>query len=313
MIRRGQPPTLGGLLYHKHGKSFGTAIHPHILPVSGDFIAKNYYHLIPEVVGKLDWIRPSPNVFDLRPLSEILSFAKEHSMKVHYHTFRWHFIQAIPQWIQDLDVPSRRDVMKETIITVLNYFQDEFPGVVDAADIANEGYHVNGGDYGNGDFWHTACSVEDVYTWAMLSKWEGKLFYADFNTSPAWQETVWQRLVKPGLIDGVSFQGHMSAKTNLAELVPFVHSLYDAGVSFRVTEADVCDEDPEKTRQIWKDLGIFVRDNPINVFMTWGISNPSSWLAPNKSCISPLIFDVGQHGEYEPNPSYETLYEVFDE
>lgn len=252
-----------------------------------------------------------------------LTFAKEHGLKMRSHTLVWH--SQTPRWFfaegysSDANAPL---VSKEVMIKrmesyikqVLEYTEENYPGVIYCWDVVNEAIQVSDGEDGgyrsSDSYWYQTIGpefVELAFTYARAyGNPEVKLFYNDYNTYE--KEKLFAiydlalSLKEKGLIDGIGMQSHIQMEyPSIIDYEYAIKKLGELGLEIQITELDIDLEkknDEEFLKQGKRYRRIFdlykrcVDGKVANItsVTVWGISDDRSWLNDDIASY-PLLFD----------------------
>lgn len=167
-----------------------------------------------------------------------LEFAKEHDIKMRGHVLVWH--TQVPEWFFKEGYQGKGELVdRETMLArtenyikqVLEFFQQEYPGVIYSWDVVNEAVEVVNGHYetetgmnirtkhgaDQDNLWYTIIGTDYIEkSFEFARKYadpDVKLFYNDYNTFQPMKTNAIYELVlslkEKGLIDGIGMQGHM--------------------------------------------------------------------------------------------------------
>lgn len=268
-------------------------------------------------------------------LDQILQTAKENDLKLRGHCLVWH--SQTPDWFFAKDYePSEGLADKKTmkkrmeayIKKVLTYCQENYPGVIYAWDVVNEGMGDDGG-YRTQSGWYETYGDEsyitDAFTFARkYADKEVKLFFNDYNEyTPMKRELIivlLKELREKGLVDGMGMQSHWDMDYPSVDMVADALEKYGQidGLEIQLTEIDMHNTDnseeglekqAERYRQFFEAVLEADRTGKANVTNVtfWGILDEDSWLSGFKGEISyPLLF----HGDFEKKPCFDSILEA---
>ena len=250
----------------------------------------------------------------------ILDFCKENGISMRGHTLVWY--SQTPSWLfyENYDVNGQlasRDLMlkrmENYISTVMNWCEENYPGVIYAWDVVNEAAADDGGM--RDCYWKQTIGddyVEKAFEFARKHGPSGvQLFYNDYNEYQTSKQEDILKMLKPiadaGNIDGMGMQSHISSGMNVDNYIAAAKRYADElGVIIHITELDV--QAPKSLNSMY-DQGVYMKKLftaiieadkagvPIECVTVWGLTDDMSW----KSATKPLLF----YGNLSPKPAYE--------
>lgn len=251
----------------------------------------------------------------------ILEYCQENNIPMRGHTLIWY--SQTPSWIfyENYDVDGElasRELMltrmENYIDTVMNWCEENYPGVIYAWDVVNEAADDNGAGLRD-CYWRQVIGddyVEKAFEYARLHAPEGvQLFYNDYNEYFTTKQNEILEILAPvaaaGNIDGVGMQSHISNMVQPESYIEAMNRYADElGVVIHITELDV--NAPLSPNSLY-DQGVYMqslfeaiieaKDNgtPIECVTFWGLTDDMSWRSSNQ----PLLF----FGNIEPKPAFE--------
>lgn len=265
-------------------------------------------------------------------LDQILQTAKENDLKLRGHCLVWH--SQTPDWFFAKDYePSNGLADKKTmqrrmetyIKKVLTYCQENYPGVIYAWDVVNEGMGDDGG-YRTESSWYETYGDEsyitDAFTFARkYADPEVKLFYNDYNEyTPMKRELIvvlLKELREKGLVDGMGMQSHWDMDYPSVDMVADALEKYGEieGLEIQLTEIDMHNTDDseeglekqaERYREFFETILQADRTGKANITNVtfWGLLDEDSWLSGFKGETSyPLLF----HKDFEKKPCFDSI------
>ncbi len=263
---------------------------------------------------------PQVNFSKVDPL---LQFAQENGIPVRGHVLVWH--SQTPEWLfkqgyaKDAAAPL---VTKELMLkrmenyikNVLEYTQANYPGLIYAWDVVNEGVEPADGQeggYRSGSLWYQVIGpeyIERAFEYARkYADPAVKLFYNDYNTEESSKLNaiipIVENLKDKKLIDGIGLQNHLQINyPSLAQVEASICKYAELGLELQITELDMNLTDntayaltsqASRYKQLFlsfkklKDEGIA---NISNVTF-WGLTDDVSWLNKPGAASYPLLFD----------------------
>ncbi|MBO4636235.1 MAG: endo-1,4-beta-xylanase [Clostridiales bacterium] len=250
----------------------------------------------------------------------ILDFCQENGIPMRGHTLVWY--SQTPSWFfyENYDVNGEladRELMltrmENYIDSVMNWCEENYPGVIYAWDVVNEAAGDNGGM--RDCYWKRIIGddyVEKAFEFARAHGPEGvQLFYNDYNEYQAGKQQVILDMLAPiaaaGNIDGMGMQSHIGTGLMPDTYIEAINRYVDElGVIIHITELDV--SAPASVNAMY-DQGTYMQrlfeaiidavdaGTPIECVTFWGLTDEMSW----KSSDRPLLF----YGDITPKPAFE--------
>ena len=248
----------------------------------------------------------------------LLDFAKKYGLRVHGHVLLWHSQTPEAFFHEGYDTSApfvTRDVMlgrmENYIKGVMEYLNENYPGVVVSWDVLNEAID-DGTNWLRNSKWKKIIG-EDYpnYAFAFARKYapEGtKLYYNDYNTAVAGKlkgiVRLLNTLIPDGNIDGYGFQMHHSvAFPTIRQIKTAVETVAALGLRLRVSELDVgvsSNSEAAFTRQAQYYASVMkilkAHSDQFEAVQVWGLTDAMSW----RSSDYPLLFD----GKCNPKPAF---------
>jgi len=270
---------------------------------------------------------------NMRNAEVALKFAKENGLKMRFHTLVWH--AQTPKWFfkegysTSPDAPYvTREVMlarmENYIRQVMEYMDNNYPGIIYAWDVVNEA--IAGSEREDGirvtdNPWYDVVGpdyVEMAFKFASKYVGEGqKLFYNDYGTYDKTKmfhiRNLVQRMRDQGIrIDGIGMQDHVGlTDPNILDYQYTINKYAEMGLEIQVTELDVGNQDNSEEGQMklaarYKALFMII-NNSVNKGLAnissvtfWGLTDDRSWLNKPEQPQYPLLFDK----ELNPKPAF---------
>ncbi|MCR5615592.1 MAG: endo-1,4-beta-xylanase [Saccharofermentans sp.] len=250
----------------------------------------------------------------------ILDYCKANGIPMRGHTLIWY--SQTPSWFfyENYDVNGElasRELMltrmENYIDAVMNWCEENYPGVIYAWDVVNEAIADDGGM--RDCYWLQTIGddyVEKAFEFARKHAPDGvQLFYNDYNEYQDSKQADIIAMLKPiaeaGNIDGMGMQSHISSGLDPDYYIGAMQEYVDElGVVIHITELDVTA--PNSQNPMY-DQGVYMKKlfsaiieakeagMPIECVTVWGLTDDMSW----KSATSPLLF----YGNLTPKPAYE--------
>lgn len=275
-------------------------------------------------------------VINTDTLDLVLGLARDNGLVLRGHTLVWH--SQTPEWFfhEGYD-PDKSYVSKDTMRTrmenyirqVLQYCQDNYPGVVYAWDVANEVVADDGTMRTNSSWYKVygdASYVTDAFRFARKYAAEGvSLFLNDYNEYiPAKRDKLYElakELYDQGLCDGIGMQSHYTMTYPTVALVKVAIQKYNSiapgKIQIQLTELDVHNtyntaSGQKSVAQKYKSLFemlVDMRRGGVNItgVTFWGLTDADTWLTSFKRETSyPLLFG----GDYAAKSAYFAVLEA---
>ena len=263
---------------------------------------------------------------------QAIRFAEENDLKIRYHTLVWH--AQTPDWFFNVAYDNSEDAERVTrdvmiarlenyIRLVMEYFNENHPGLIYAWDVVNEA--ISPGD-GREDGIRVADNnwfevigpdyIELAFTFARkYAEPDQKLFYNDFQTYDKNKMYYIVNLIKglqeKDIIDGIGMQDHMDmTNPGLLDYQYTLNRYASLGLEIQVTELDINTDDNSEEGQMklaarYKGIMTIILDQiekdraNITSITFWGLTDDRSWLNNPDEPKYPLLFDK----ELQPKPA----------
>lgn len=228
-------------------------------------------------------------VLDFSVTDKMLAFCQEAGIGVRGHTLVWH--AQTPDWFfregyrddgDYVDAETLKYRMESYIRQMLEFCQNNYPGVVYCWDVVNECVEVADGEKESGwrcrtsgnsptgtNQWYDILGYEYVelaFTYARKYAAEGvALVYNDYNT---WDSAkalyickLMEYLKEKDLIDALGMQCNLSVDVNLFEVYTSITKFAKLGLELQVTELNIVADDtsPESYEIQAEAYGQFMR------------------------------------------------------
>lgn len=256
-----------------------------------------------------------------------LDFARDNGLTVRGHTLIWH--SQTPEWIfyKNYDIGGEladRELMlarmENYIKNVLEWTEENYPGLVRAWDVVNEAADDGGGM--RKSLWYQTIGedyIEQAFMFARkYAPEDTKLFYNDYNSYQTRKQndiiTFLRPIVDAGNIDGMGMQTHINVHISIPQYMTALQKYYDElGLEINITELDVCrgngDNWEQEQGEYYKSfmsevLALRKKGVPITSVTLWGISDTDSWLAASY----PLIFN----DDLSRKPAFDGMIEALN-
>ncbi len=269
-------------------------------------------------------------------LAYVLDLVQSHGLKLRGHTLVWH--NQTPEWffregyVWEGDLVSKEVMlqrMESYIKQVMEYCQDNYPGLVYAWDVVNEGMADDGGYREEDSLWYQTVGseeyIEKAFEYARKYAADGvKLFYNDYNEYATIKREYICELLRglkdKGLVDGMGMQMHIDMSyPSISDVEDAIRAYSEIGLEIQLTEIDMhnpSDKDEDFLKQAVRYQLLFqmlLREmdggtNITNVTF-WGLSDVDTWLSNHKGEQSyPLLFDA----KNKPKLAVEYLLQVIN-
>lgn len=256
-----------------------------------------------------------------------LDFAKENGLTVRGHTLLWH--NQTPDWIFYKDYGNSGELadrelmlkrLENYIKGVMEWTNENYPGLISAWDVVNEAIDDGGGI--RKSKWYDTIGedyIERAFEFARRYAPEGtKLFYNDYNCyMPGKQNDIIKALTpikEAGNIDGIGMQSHLSADSSVTLYSIAMKKYYDSlGLEIQVTELDIGTKNTEDgeakqaefLRAYMEKLLEFKKEGiPITSVTFWGFTDTLSW----RTGEYPLIF----RDDLSRKPAFDAMIEIVE-
>ncbi|MGN0754227.1 MAG: endo-1,4-beta-xylanase [Aristaeellaceae bacterium] len=257
----------------------------------------------------------------------LLDWARENGVKIHGHVLVWHSQTPSTFFHEGYSVKNplvSREVMlarmESYIRQVLEWTQENYPGVIVSWDVVNEAAADSGRKLRD-SLWTQVVGedfINRAFEYARKYAAEGTLlYYNDYNSEVTMKALVTRdivdSLIADGTIDGYGFQSHYTAgSTNLFYVEVAMkemakRTLQDGTpLRLRISELDV--GIPSNTQSNWQTQARFYNElfnlyeqyaDQIEAVHTWGTVDSLSWRANEY----PLLFD----GMAQPKPAFYAI------
>ncbi len=254
-----------------------------------------------------------------------LDYARDNGLTVRGHTLLWH--NQTPEWLfyknyniggELADRETMLLRMENYIKNVMEWTEENYPGLVRAWDVVNEAADDGGGM--RKSLWYQTVGedyIEQAFKFARkYAPEDTKLFYNDYNSYQTRKQndiiTFLRPVVEAGNIDGMGMQSHINVDISISQYMAALQKYYDElGLEINVTELDVCrgkgDDWQQEQGEYYKEFMseiLKLRKNgvPITSVTLWGISDTDSWL----SSTYPLIFN----DDLSRKPAFDGMIEA---
>lgn len=280
-----------------------------------------------------------------------LEFCKENNIQMRGHVLVWH--TQTPDWFfREGYENNGAYVDKETMLIrlesyikqVLEFTQQEYPGVIYAWDVVNEAVENSPGKFetetgfrirtkhgeNEDNPWYAVVGVDYVEkSFEYARKYadpEVKLFYNDYNTfQPAKTNSIYKlvdSLKEKGLVDGIGMQGYMSltypgivggndnvmrAVTKFAELGLEIH-ITELSISMEEVTEENLEKQAKRYETLFQTLASLDTANNKNANITsvtvFGVMD--QYLLYDNDTNNTRLFD----GKLQPKPAFYSILDL---
>jgi len=268
----------------------------------------------------------------------LLSFARDHGLRMRYHTLAWHNQTPVwffkEGWQNDWNAPAApKDIMlkrlENYILDVMNHVNTAFPGVVYTWDVVNEAIEPEQGGpglYRTRSPWF-ALTGQDFLPAAFRAARKGAapgqtLCYNDYNAFHPVKRDAIIRLLKTlqaeNLVDTMGMQGHYVLPGLDVAACETAARMYAAlGLKLQVTELDIhCNSDDEvhtaaltEAYRSWFAMMVRLAREGIGIEAVtfWGVTDADSWLPGFRREPSyPLLISADRQAK----PAFDAVLEA---
>jgi endo-1,4-beta-xylanase len=243
----------------------GAAVDTAGLKTHGPIIEQHFNSLTAENEMKFESVEPIEGKFDFAAGDTLVSYAKEHGMKMRGHTLVWH--RQTPDWVfvDASGAPASREVLLARLKNHIDQVVGRYKDSIYAWDVVNEAIMDDGKYRTNQETeadqrsrWHGILGVDYIakaFEYAHAADPDAKLFYNEYrNYIPAKRQAVYQmlkELLERGVpIHGVGLQAHLNIEPStdpenhgyhqtIAETEQAIALYSSLGLDVQVTELDL--------------------------------------------------------------------------
>ena len=303
----------------------GAAVEPSQFdsPLHVQLLTKHFNSLVAENVMKPESLAPSEGQYNWANADRIVQFAREHGMKLRFHTLVWH--QQTPDWFfkdangNDMTpTPENKRLLLQRLENYIRAVVGRYKNDAESWDVVNEVIDPNQPDGMRRSKWYEITGLDYIRVAFRVTREvagpNAKLFINDYNThDPKKREFLYNlvtQLRSEGVpIDGVGHQTHINIESPSIELIKQSIERFAAiGLDNQITELDVSvytnDQQSYSTvpdsvlmTQAYRYQDLFdafrqLSDKISNVTF-WGIADDHSWLhnRPIPRTDAPFLFD----------------------
>lgn len=274
------------------------------------------------------------NTYNFKYADSLLSYAKQHNMKVKWTHLLWH--GALPSWSGFEDMPSSEFeiAIHSYIDTVMHHCKTYYPGIVFDYNVVNEVIDPDDNTLFRQTIFLEKLGddfVEKAFTWAHDADPDAKLYICDYDflgnpvDNQVKQDHMYQlvsALVSKGIhIDGVAEQAHLNTEyiDNIDYYTPqdmdywseTMDKYANLGLKFEISEMTIAinedhkginNEKLERQAEITKEIFELLKTKSyVEAVLFWGLTDAHTYLGSNEA---PVLFD----DNYVPKPMYFSVY-----
>ncbi|MDR6337743.1 GH35 family endo-1,4-beta-xylanase [Filimonas zeae] len=242
--------TMKGLKdYYQNYFPIGVAIEPGDLrhKEKADLICREFNSLTPENAMKMSTIHPLQHTYRWEQADAIVSFARQHQLKVRGHTLCWHL--QTPDWMFEDKQGNKvgRDTLLQRLHDHIKAVVGRYKGQVYAWDVVNEAV-ADGKEFLRPSKWLEIIGedyIAKAFQWAHEADPDAVLFYNDYNEiSPVKAEKILQLLTKLKSqnvpVHGVGLQSHWAInEPGREQLDSTLARFARLGLAMQITELDI--------------------------------------------------------------------------
>ena len=281
---------------------------------------------------------PCHAAVDFTRADALLSFARDHGLRMRYHTLAWHNQTPVwffkENWQNDRNAPAApKDVLlkrlENYILDVMGHVNTAFPGVVYTWDVVNEAIEPEQGGpglYRTRSPWF-ALTGQEFLPAAFRAARKGAapgqtLCYNDYNAfDPVKRDAIIEllkTLQAENLVDTMGMQGHyILPELDVAACETAARTYAALGLKLQVTELDIhCNSDDEahaaaltEAYRSWFAMmkKLALEGIEIEAVTFWGVTDADSWLPGFRREPSyPLLISAGRRTK----PAFDAVLEV---
>ena len=281
-----------------------------------DEAGKQFRMMVPENEMKMDALQPSQGQFSYGSADQLVTFAKNNSMKVRGHCLVWH--QQVPGWLSSDGKKNDKgwtraqalDIMKKHIDNVMKHFKGkvvEWDVVNECLDDDQSAIRTNPEGYTlRPNVWLQAIGedyIDSAFVYAHKADPSAVLYLNDYDVELQGKAkavafyNLAMRLKRNNIpIDGVGLQCHFSVgDVDSVKLANTFTHFAEADMKCIVTELDMgitstSEADLLEQARNYRVVTDIVLNSPnCPTMIVWGIKDNDSW----RSGSNPLLYTAG--------------------
>ena len=261
-------------------------------------VAKEFNSVTAENVMKMGAIQPTQGNFTFGQADYLVSFAKQHGMRVHGHTLVWYL--ALPDWVTNFkgDSSAWENMLKTHIQTEVAHFK----GKVASWDVVNEAINDDGTLRNNVWLQHLGTDyIARCFQYAHQADPDALLFYNDYGheysaVKRAAIITLVTGLKNRGIpVDGIGMQMHTNTDTTDNDIAAAITAVANTGLKVHISELDIsvnpnndqnmtytaaiASAQSQKYQSVVKAYNALPAAQKFGI-TTWDVSDADSWIPP---------------------------------
>ncbi|MEK3786668.1 endo-1,4-beta-xylanase [Paenibacillus sp. FSL K6-1230] len=232
----------------RHDFLIGAAVSARTIHTQRDLLVAHFNSITAENEMKFISVHPTEDEYTFEEADRIVSFAREHGMKMRGHTLVWH--NQTSDWMFETHNGSRVDQetllqrMKSHIRTVMSRYKQD----IYAWDVVNEVIADEGDELLRPSRWLEIAGpdfIAKAFEYAHETDPDALLFYNDYNESDPQKSRkihkLLQSLLEQGVpIHGVGLQAHWNLyEPGLDEIRAAIERYASLGLQLQITELDM--------------------------------------------------------------------------
>ena len=282
-------------------------------------LAREFNLIEPENDMKFDAIHPARDRFNFTNADALAAYAAANRMSLRGHTLVWH--SQNPAWLTggNFSPASLAAIMREHITAVVQ----RYAGKIYAWDVVNEPLNDDGTL--RSTLWSVNPNyIEQALRWAREADPAVQIFINDYSNetinrkSDALLALVRDLKSRDVPLDGVGFQMHLTATSNLSTLDANFKRFADLGLLIEITELDIrlpvdatgaaSPADLARQAALYKIVFETCLKYPAcRMVQTWGFTDRNSWIpSAFRGFGAALPFDAN----FQPKPAYNSIIEA---
>jgi endo-1,4-beta-xylanase len=282
----------------------GAAVSTQLLasdPVYARVLAEQYSILVAENAMKWKALRPAADKFDFTAGDALVTFAREHGIRVRGHNLVWH--EALPDWFS---TTVTKENAKYYLVDHITTVADHYRGKLHSWDVVNEAVLPKDGrpDGLRKSPWMELLGpdyIEIAFRAARHADPHALLTYNEYGVEYNNEEDserrattlrLLRRLKGSGVpLDAVGIQSHIKAGSAASigiGLRDYMRAARDMGLKIFITELDVNEDDLSDNNVASRDriiaqtysdyLNLVLAEPAVTAVLTWGVSDNHTWL-----------------------------------
>ncbi|MCM3129118.1 endo-1,4-beta-xylanase [Paenibacillus provencensis] len=226
----------------------GAAVNPRTIIHQKELLAHHYNSLTAENEMKFESVHPSEDTYTFEAADQIVSYAREHRMKLRGHTLVWH--NQTTDWLFEDNRGGlcSKELLYSRLQSHIDTVVKRYKNDIYAWDVVNEAISDHEDEWLRPSKWLTIAGAEFIakaFEFAHAADPDALLFYNDYNESNPVKRDKIYKLVRTLLdqgapIHGVGLQAHWNLyDPSLNEIREAIEKYASLGVQLQLTELDV--------------------------------------------------------------------------